>query len=93
MRTVGGMRSLRYRKASIVAAAALVAVALAAPAFAQDGGRDVDLADQIVLTGRLIVPSGESVDAAVIFDGDALVEGTVRESLVVLTVTPRSRAP
>ena len=35
-----------------------------------------DLQDQIVLTGRLIVPEGEAVDAAVIFDGDALVEGT-----------------
>jgi hypothetical protein len=55
---------------------------LATPAFAQDSGRDVD--DQIVLTGRLIVPSDDTVGAAVIFDGDALVEGTVQDALVVL---------
>lgn len=88
MRTVGGMRDgekgfLTHRKATVVAAA-LVAVALATPAFAQDGGQDVDEDDQVVLTGRLHVPSGDAVDAAVILDGDALVEGTVRESLVVL---------
>jgi hypothetical protein len=79
---VRGARVLTARNALTVTAAALVAMVLASPAFAQDGGRDVD--DQIVLTGRLIVPSDDTVGAAVIFDGDALVEGTVRESLVVL---------
>ena len=96
MRTVGDMRRTRKvgpivhgppgvpmsRTVFAVTAAALVAMVFATPAFAQDGERDVD--HQIVLTGRLIVPSGDTVGAAVIFDGDALVEGTVRESLVVL---------
>ena len=59
-------------------------MAVATPALAQDGGQDADLRDQIVFTGRLIVPSDDTVGAAVIFDGDALVEGTVRDALVVL---------
>ena len=40
--------------------------------------------DQIVLTGHLVVTADETVDSAVIFNGPALVEGTVRDTLVVL---------
>jgi hypothetical protein len=97
LRTVEGMRR-ELKKGSIVplpwvpknrmaialAVVAALTLVLATPALAQDGGRDGDQNDQIVLTGSLIVSSDDTVDAAVIFDGDALVEGTVRETLVVL---------
>ncbi len=56
----------------------------ASPAFAQAKDPAGDNADQIVLTGRLVVTADETVDAAVIFNGPALVEGTVRDALVVL---------
>lgn len=65
----------------LVAAAALVF--LASPAFAQEGEPNVDRDDQVVLTGRLAVASGETVDTALIFDGPATIEGTVRDDLVV----------
>jgi hypothetical protein len=84
MREPKMMRGPRHFTIVALAAVALLAALPATPAFAQDAGRDADRKDQIVLTGRLIVPEGETVDAAVILDGDALVEGTVRESLVVL---------
>ncbi|MGH2629013.1 MAG: hypothetical protein ACRDHI_00410 [Actinomycetota bacterium] len=41
------------------------------------------LDEQIVLSGRLVIAEGESVEAAVIFHGPATIDGTVRESLVV----------
>ena len=64
--------------------AALIAVlALAPSALAQADGNDATDADQIVLHGELVVAEGETVDAAVIFDGPARVEGTVIEALVV----------
>ena len=66
----------------IAGAAVLLSALAASPAFAQDPAGDND--DQIVLTGRLVVAADETVDAAVIFNGPALVEGTVRDSLVVL---------
>jgi cytoskeletal protein CcmA (bactofilin family) len=58
-------------------------VALAGPALAQGRDRDLSLDDQIVLNGELVVPSGETVDTAVILNGPATIEGTVRETLVV----------
>ena len=54
-----------------------------APASAQAEGPAGDDDSQIVLTGRLLVAADETVDTALIFDGPALVEGTVRESLLV----------
>jgi hypothetical protein len=75
----------RRRKAFVIAGAAVLLSVLAAwPAFAQGQDPAGDNADQIVLTGRLVVTADETVDAAVIFNGPALVEGTVRDSLVVL---------
>jgi hypothetical protein len=68
----------------IAGAAVLLFVLAASPAFAQGQDPAGDNADQIVLTGRLVVTADETVDAAVIFNGPALVEGTVRDSLVVL---------
>lgn len=62
---------------------AAVFVSLATPVFAQDGGPDADRDDQIVLTGSLTVAGDETVDTALIFDGPATVEGTVRDDLVV----------
>jgi hypothetical protein len=64
----------KNRMAIALAVVAALMLLLATPALAQDGGRDGDQNDQI----------DDTVDAAVIFDGDALVEGTVRQSLVVL---------
>ena len=67
----------------LVLTGAIGATALvAAPALAQDGSAASD--DQIVLTGRLVVAEDETVDAAVILDGPAQVDGTVEESLWVL---------
>lgn len=39
--------------------------------------------EQIVLSGDLIVPSGQTVSTAVSFNGDATIDGTVTETLVV----------
>ena len=78
-------RTLR-RSAILLAAATFVAVSamLAPGAFAQGSdGDEPDSEDQIVLTGTLVVPQGETVEKAVIFNGNALIEGTVRETLVV----------
>lgn len=44
--------------------------------------RDPDRDDQVVLTGRLMVPDGETVGTGVIFDGPATIDGTVRNGLV-----------
>jgi hypothetical protein len=67
-----------------VAGLALALVALAAgPASAQDAGPDDNDNDQVVLHGTLVVPEGETVGAAVIFDGPVTVDGTVEQSLVV----------
>jgi hypothetical protein len=72
----------RRTLATLAGAVALCAL-VAAPAFAQaDAPADRD--DQIVLTGQLLIAADEIVDAAVILDGPARVEGTVRESLVAL---------
>jgi hypothetical protein len=65
----------------LAAALAAGVVLLAPPAGAQEESQD--LRDQVVLTGRLVVPEGETVDTAVIFNGPALIEGTVRQTLVV----------
>ena len=76
-------RSRSHRSSLIAGAALLLTVLTMSAAFAQ--GADSPGADneQIVLTGRLFIASDETVDTALIFDGPALVEGTVRESLVV----------
>lgn len=67
----------------LVGFAALPSLLMPAPvAFAQDNG-DADTDDQIVITGQLVVPEGESVEHAVIFNGPATIEGTVGQSLVV----------
>ena len=56
-------------------------VMFAPAAIAQDSAEDID--DQVVLTGRLVVPEGEIVQTAIIFNGTATIDGTVAETLVV----------
>ena len=76
-------RLLRTRSAFVIAGLAIVLSVLTMwPAFAQEGEANED-DDQIVLTGSLAIADDETVDTALIFDGPALVEGTVRESLLV----------
>jgi hypothetical protein len=83
-RTTAAAPLLRTRSLLLTAGAAILLSALAAsPAAAQEEGPTGEDNDQIVLTGRLAVAADETVDTAVIFDGPALVEGTVRQSLVV----------
>src|SRR5262245_15859140 len=62
------------------AVVAVVGLGLAAPAFAQGVSSGGD--DQVVLTGTLVVPEGETVATAVIFNGDATIQGTVTGSVV-----------
>jgi hypothetical protein len=67
----------------MVGVGALFALATAGPAHAQVEAEDAADNDQVILHGKLLVPEGETVGAAVIFDGPARVEGTVTDSLVV----------
>jgi hypothetical protein len=64
-------------------AAFAVVLILAVPASAQGSTTDVAPRDQIVLSGQLIVPQGETVDTALIFHGPATIDGTVTGSVVV----------
>lgn len=73
-----------YRRFLGVAIAAALPWIVAAPsAFAQDESSAPAGDDQIVLTGALLVPEGATVGTAVIFNGDATIEGTVTQSVVV----------
>lgn len=65
---------------AVLGAAACV-IALVAPAAAQGG--DASREEQIVLTGRLVVAEDETVGTAVIFNGPASIQGSVRKSVVV----------
>jgi hypothetical protein len=77
----GSMRWLR-RPCSVAVFLCLGFATLAPGAVAQDDdGPDPD--DQVVLTGRLVVAEDETVQTAVIFNGDAVIDGTVAEWLVV----------
>ena len=67
-----------------LATAGLLLVSLAAPAQAQDDRSGGDENDQVVLTGQLLIEADRTVDTAVIFNGPATIEGTVREDLFVL---------
>jgi hypothetical protein len=74
----------RTRSSLLIAGAViLLSVLTMAPASAQAEGQAGEDDSQIVLTGRLLIAADETVDTALIFDGPALVEGTVRESLLV----------
>lgn len=62
----------------IVLFAALSVLALAAPALAADSERNEP---QVVLTGQMVVQAGQTVGDAVIFNGPATIDGTVRGSV------------
>jgi len=82
-RTKKCVRVLSALRIVVVAIGCLfVALLSAAPALAQSAS-STQPNDQIVLDGRLIVPQSESVGTAVIFNGPAVVAGTVTDSLVV----------
>jgi hypothetical protein len=66
-----------------LATAGVLLVSLAGPARAQDDGSGGDENDQVVLTGQLLIEADRTVDTAVIFNGPATIEGTVREDLFV----------
>jgi hypothetical protein len=68
---------------TLIGVGVLFALATAGPAHAQAEAEATADNDQVILHGKLFVPEGETVGAAVIFDGPARVEGTVTESLVV----------
>jgi hypothetical protein len=76
------MRTPFLRTLAAVGPVAFACLVIFIPgALAQDDGPDTD--DQIVITGRLEVPEGETVQHAVIFNGNATVGGTVERSLLV----------
>ena len=61
----------------------VLGIAVAPAAFAQDEGGAPSPRDQVVMTGTLVVPAGTSVDSAVIFNGDATIEGSTTGNVVV----------
>ena len=82
------MREVRARTArrtflGLMLAACSVGIGVAPSAFAQDEATTPGADDQVVLTGVLLVPDGATVGTAVIFNGDATIEGTATESVVV----------
>jgi hypothetical protein len=80
MRAIRGTR--RCRSFFVVGAVAgLAVVGLAGSASAQSS--TVGNEDQVVFSGSLVVPSGETAHTAVIFDGPATIAGTVEQTLVV----------
>ena len=79
-----GMGGIRLRVGVAAAFALVLALVVFVPiAAAQDDDEGTDTDDQIVITGRLVVREGESVEHAVIFNGPATIEGTVAQSLLV----------
>ncbi|MDH4111866.1 MAG: hypothetical protein OEV60_04180 [Actinomycetota bacterium] len=64
----------------VIGAGAIACLGLATPAVAQDtgGGRE-----QIVLSGRIDVDEGETLNRVVIFNGPAAIAGRVTESVIV----------
>jgi len=71
-----------FRFVTIVGLVGAAILAGASTAAAQDDS-DIRGRDQIVFTGSLVVPEGETVDTALIFDGPATIGGTVTESVLV----------
>lgn len=76
-------RSSRSIRGLVTSGVLLLSLA-ASPAFAQDEGPILDGNDQVVVTGRLVIKADRTVDTAAIFNGPAVVEGTVRQDLFVL---------
>jgi hypothetical protein len=67
------------RSLIVSAFCASLLVVFGAPAQAQEDGGE----DHVVITGGLVVPAGETVQTAVVFNGPVRIEGTVSQTLVV----------
>ena len=67
---------------TMLGAGVMLSLAVAAPAHAQAEGAGAGDDDLVVLHGQLVVSEGETVGAAVIFDGPARIDGTVTDALV-----------
>ncbi|HET7929324.1 MAG TPA: polymer-forming cytoskeletal protein [Actinomycetota bacterium] len=81
------MSEVRARSAhrtflAVAIVASVIGIASARSAFAQDQGGTPGDDEQVVLTGELLVPEGATVGTAVIFDGDATIDGTAAGSVV-----------
>jgi hypothetical protein len=68
---------------AVALVACVLGIGSAPSASAQDEGTTPGEDDQVVLTGELLVPEGATVGTAVIFNGDATIDGTATESVVV----------
>jgi cytoskeletal protein CcmA (bactofilin family) len=68
----------------LMVAAAFVVLLMATPAQAQSDKDGLSENDQVVLNGRLDIAADQTVDSAVILNGPARIDGTVRESVFVL---------
>ena len=77
------MRVHAMRFVLVLGSALALGALLAGPASAADGDDELTDLDQVVMNGRLIVPEGDTVDAAVLFHGSATIDGTVTRSVVV----------
>lgn len=77
------MRVHTKRLAMATLASLVIGVLLAAPALAGDSGDEPGSRDQIVLNGRLTVGEGETVGTALLFHGQATIDGTVTDAVVV----------
>jgi hypothetical protein len=67
------------RSLTVAVFCASLLVTFGTPALAQEDGGE----DHVVITGGLVVPEGETVKTAVVFNGPVRIEGTVSETLVV----------
>ena len=77
------MRAHAMRFVLVLGSALALGALLAGPASAADGDDELTDLDQVVMNGRLLVPEGDTVDAAVLFHGSATIDGTVTRSVVV----------
>lgn len=77
------MRANAVRLVLVLGSALALGALLAGPASAADGDDELTDLDQVVMNGRLLVPEGDTVDAAVLFHGSATIDGTVTGSVVV----------
>jgi cytoskeletal protein CcmA (bactofilin family) len=75
-----GTRPTLWRWMTVVTTSVLMLLAIGSPALAADG---VNRKDQVVLSGQVIVPSGERVRNVVVFHGPVRVAGDVQGSVVV----------
>jgi len=78
----GRARSAHLPFLAVALVACVLGIASATSAFAQDDGTTPGDDDQVVLTGQLLVPEGATVGTAVIFNGNATIDGTATESVV-----------